>query len=95
MRSLPDSPLSGIQKALLFGGWLLHVGLPLVTTRFITQLSRQLPTLSWEFMTTLDYEWNIIQERIRFRWTIWVRNDSPIFFVLRYSSGKKSDKLTW
>ncbi|KAI0275779.1 hypothetical protein BGY98DRAFT_990566, partial [Russula aff. rugulosa BPL654] len=26
----------------------------------------------WEFMTTLDYEWNIIQERIRFRWTIWI-----------------------
>lgn len=26
----------------------------------------------WEFMTTLGYEWNIIQERHRCRWTIWV-----------------------
>jgi len=26
----------------------------------------------WEFMTTLGYEWNIIQKRPRFRWTIWV-----------------------
>ncbi|KAF8492448.1 hypothetical protein F5888DRAFT_917715 [Russula emetica] len=26
----------------------------------------------WEFMTTLGYEWNIIQERLRYRWTIWI-----------------------
>jgi hypothetical protein len=34
------------------------------------------PTLhpSWEFITTLDYEWSVIQGRRRYRWTIWVCN---------------------
>ena len=88
MRSLPDSPLSRTQEVPVSSGWLLHVGLPLVTTYCITQLSRQLPTLSWEFMTTLGYEWNIIHERLRFRWTIWVRNDSPIFLFCDIPVGK-------
>ncbi|KAH9958808.1 hypothetical protein BC827DRAFT_539492 [Russula dissimulans] len=26
----------------------------------------------WEFVTTLDYEWKVIQGRITYRWTIWV-----------------------
>ncbi|KAF8487280.1 hypothetical protein DFH94DRAFT_849691 [Russula ochroleuca] len=26
----------------------------------------------WEFLITLDYEWNIIRGRRRFRWTIWI-----------------------
>jgi len=29
---------------------------------------------SWEFVTTLDYEWNVIQGRRRYRHTIWVSN---------------------
>jgi hypothetical protein len=28
--------------------------------------------LSWEFITTLDYEWSVIQGRRPYRWTIWV-----------------------
>ena len=27
----------------------------------------------WEFVTTLDYEWNVIRGRQPYRWTIWVR----------------------
>jgi hypothetical protein len=27
---------------------------------------------SWEFITTLDYEWSVIQGRRPYRWTIWV-----------------------
>ena len=26
----------------------------------------------WEFFTTLDYEWHVIQGRVRYRWTLWV-----------------------
>ncbi|KAH9988672.1 hypothetical protein BJV77DRAFT_728642 [Russula vinacea] len=26
----------------------------------------------WEFLITLDYEWNIIRGRRRYRWTIWI-----------------------
>ena len=43
---------------------------PLVTynVNSSTQLS-----CSWEFLTTLDYEWKVIYGRIPYRWTIWVR----------------------
>ena len=27
---------------------------------------------SWEFVTTLDYEWSVIRKHRPFRWTIWV-----------------------
>jgi hypothetical protein len=29
---------------------------------------------SWEFITTLDYEWSVIRGRRPYRWSIWVRN---------------------
>jgi hypothetical protein len=28
---------------------------------------------SWEFVTTLDYEWSVIRGHRPFRWTMWVR----------------------
>ena len=28
---------------------------------------------SWEFVTTLDYEWSVIRGQRPYRWTIWVR----------------------
>jgi hypothetical protein len=34
-----------------------------------------LPLLSWEFFTTLDFEWSIIRGNRPYRWTIWVRAD--------------------
>ena len=45
------------------------------------QDSRSLPCVfSWEFFTTLDYEWSIIQGRRPYRWTIWVRSTASLFF---------------
>ncbi|KAH9988682.1 hypothetical protein BJV77DRAFT_729311 [Russula vinacea] len=32
----------------------------------------------WEFITTLDFEWSIIQGRRRYRWTIWVYSLSRV-----------------
>jgi hypothetical protein len=34
-----------------------------------------LPLLSWEFLTTLDFEWSVIRGNRPYRWTIWVRVD--------------------
>ena len=36
---------------------------------------------SWEFFTTLDYEWDVIRGRRPYRWTIWVRSDRPFTLV--------------
>lgn len=84
--SSPGPPFSGTQEDPVSGGWFLHVGLPLVTMCYLTQL----PTPSWEFMTTLGYEWNVIQERLRSGWTIWVGNDSPVFLCSAiFQWGKK------
>ena len=54
---------------------------------------------SWEFVTTLEYEWEVIQGRLPYQRTIWVRNnmlfrlgslfpslsESPADMVVRYS----------
>ncbi|KAF8487259.1 hypothetical protein DFH94DRAFT_19907 [Russula ochroleuca] len=32
----------------------------------------------WEFVTTLDFEWTIIQGRRRYRWTIWIYSISRV-----------------
>ncbi|KAH9988679.1 hypothetical protein BJV77DRAFT_729215 [Russula vinacea] len=32
----------------------------------------------WEILTTLNYEWSIIQGRRRYRWTIWVYSLSRV-----------------
>jgi hypothetical protein len=36
---------------------------------------------SWEFVTTLDYEWSVIRRRRPYRWTIGVRDDSHLLLV--------------
>ena len=56
--------------------WYLHVGL--LVLPFASEVSRThaiFPTRSWEFVTTLDYEWSVFRRRQRYRWTIWVRGD--------------------
>jgi hypothetical protein len=40
---------------------------------------------SWEFVTTLDYEWNLFRRRRAFRWTIWVGDNSR--FLLGFHPG--------
>jgi hypothetical protein len=37
---------------------------------------------SWEFVTTLDYEWSVIRRHRPFRWTIWVRINA-LFLLAR------------
>ena len=31
-----------------------------------------IPSPSWEFFTTLGYEWNVVRRRLPYLWTIWV-----------------------
>ena len=38
-------------------------------------------TTSWEFFTTLDYEWNVVRGRRPYRWTIWVCIDEFFFRI--------------
>jgi hypothetical protein len=33
------------------------------------------PTYSWEFFTSLRYEWSVIQGRQPYRLAVWVRDD--------------------
>jgi hypothetical protein len=49
--------------------WSLHVSLH----RFSAHYSTQSFLSSWEYFTTLDYEWRVIRGRLPYRWTIWVR----------------------
>jgi hypothetical protein len=42
-------------------------------------------TSSWEYITTLDFELDIILGRRSYRWTIWVCSDTR-FFACRYLS---------
>ena len=43
------------------------------------------PHSSWEYITTLDFELDIILGRRSYRWTIWVCSDTR-FFACRYQS---------
>ena len=49
----------------------------------LSQYNPRLLDPSWEFFTTLDYEWNVIRGRLPYRWTIWVRSGPPFLFPLR------------
>jgi hypothetical protein len=42
------------------------------------------PTGSWEFLNTLDYEWNVIRGRRPYRWTIWVLTILPSFCPAKF-----------
>jgi hypothetical protein len=39
----------------------------------VRQTLSSLPLISsWEFVTTLDYEWSVFRRRRQYLWTIWV-----------------------
>ena len=66
-RSFP----SDTQGPLARRKWLVYVGLPRFSgLRASSHLKHCF--FSWEFFTTLDYEWSIIRGRRTYRWTIWV-----------------------
>jgi hypothetical protein len=70
---------SGAQGPLPYHSWYLHVRL---LCRVNFPLSRR-PILasSWEYLTTLDYEINIIRGRRPYRWTIVVSILHAVFVL--------------
>jgi hypothetical protein len=77
--SVSSSSGSGIGEALAHRGWSLHVGLlVLATSATLPNIWSLNPTGSWEFITTFEYEWNVIRGHHPYRWTIWVRDNGPL-----------------
>lgn len=66
---------SGIVEALACCSWALLVCLPFDLIAYRITIIRYLIS-SWEFVTTLDYEWRVFRKRLPFRWTIWVGDNS-------------------
>ncbi len=80
LRSLETQPLnilvdSSTPEILACPGWYLPVGLLANQLEYYVTKSFPTPTDSWEFVTTLDYEWMVIRRHRPYRWTIWVRDD--------------------
>ena len=69
---------SGYCEILARCGRSLHVG----PHRFPTRCATQPSLTSWEFFTTLDYEWRVIRGCLPYRWTILVRRWFPLQSVL-------------
>ena len=66
---------SDSRKALARRKWPLHVRLQWSMSPGITWLNRPFNfTRSWEFVTTLGYEWDVFRGRRRYLKTIWVRS---------------------
>src|SRR6266566_7530518 len=63
-------------------GWTLLVCLPrrALDSHNISNNNNLVLMSSWEFVTTLDYEWSVIRRHRPYRWSIWVRSDA--LFVL-------------
>jgi hypothetical protein len=59
----------GGYEALAPHGWCIHVGLHVLPRQPSLHLTTQ---PSWEFLTTLDHEWDVIRGHRPYRWTIWV-----------------------
>jgi hypothetical protein len=56
--------------------WLATSGLYLWVFIVFLHVAQSQPSVSsWEFFTTLDYEWGVIRGRLPYRWTIWVSNN--------------------
>jgi hypothetical protein len=70
------SSYSDGHEALAHRVWCLYVS-PLVVLVTITYLCHFL-NRSWEFLTSLDFEWSVIRRHQRYRWTIWARDDKAL-----------------
>ena len=53
-------------------------------------------TSSWEYITTLKYEFDVIRGHLTYRWTIWVRNNTQSFYacLLRFRLNFPFDRFT-
>jgi hypothetical protein len=74
------------------GGLYMWVGL--VAPPFDNLLHGSTSTPSWEFFTTLDYEWSVIRGRRPYWWTIWVCADGHFISPLIACTGPLIDLLT-
>ncbi len=66
---------SGSVETLACYGWTVFVSLPRRALDFHNMSNDNNPVLicSWEFVTTLDFEWSVIRRHRPFGWSIWVR----------------------
>jgi len=71
---------SGSQAPLSSHKWYLSVGLFCCID--LSRFRGPTPTYSWEYFTTLDYEFDIIRGRRPHRWKTWVRNRRRHFLTL-------------
>ena len=53
-------------------------------------MHNSIPSPSWEYFTTLEYEWSVIRGRRPYRWTIWVGRYTH-FLVSSVTSGPQTD----
>ncbi len=55
----------------------------------LPHLSRSIPSImslpisSWEFVTTLDYEWSVFRGYRQYLWTIWVSSSRDASLLVR------------
>ena len=77
--SAADQPISRFE-------WSLHVTCEFIRShqplscQCMTQPS--IPTPSWEYFTSIEYEWSVIRGHRPYRWTIWVRRYIYLTLVL-------------
>jgi hypothetical protein len=62
-------------------GLYLYVFLPLVPFAHVAYRIIRRFISSWEFVTTLDYEWSVFRRHRPFRWTIWVGSNARFLLV--------------
>src|SRR5713101_6288829 len=75
LRSQLTSFDSGSIENLACCGWTVFVSLPHRALNSHNMSNNNNPVLisSWEFVTTLDFEWSVIRRHRPFGWSIWVR----------------------
>ena len=64
-------------KIMAHHGWYFPVSLLALLPHLEFHITKSPPTLtgSWEFITTMSYEWSLIRGNRPYRWTIWVSDD--------------------
>jgi hypothetical protein len=91
----PVLDTSDLCEPLARDGRSLHVSLYSSPACYATQSSLS----SWEFFTTLDYEWRVIRGDLPYRWTIWVRNRSITLvscaLALIWPFGRSTPSRVW
>jgi hypothetical protein len=75
---------SGSRELLVLNRWDLYVRMLYCGINFPLSCT-SIRTSSWEYVTALDFELDMIRGRRSYRWTIWVCSDKH-FFACRYLS---------